>query len=292
MEIDTTPSSVATSALQSLPFGNIIGGPLKACVEAQADAAMTTWKFIQEVGLTQDEDGNRQLTYVTFTYRKNGRECIINVPLLTIVPIPYIAIRDIDIAFKAKISAAASTSETKKESKSTNFSNKTKVSGGTWFVRASTEFQAGFSSKKDSTATRDSKYSVEYTMDVAVKAGQEDMPAGMAKVLEMLNESVDSVDRGGELHLSSSVVNLSADDGMKGVYITYKGEDGFYKTDRTKFDLRLQRVENGKPSNAPSSAYTLTDDDPGFICMFKETGTYQIIASEGREEKKAQVVVI
>lgn len=290
MEIDTTPSSVATSALQALPFGNIIGGPLKACVEAQADAALTTWKFIQEVGLTDDGKGNRQLTYVTFNYRKNGRECVLNIPLLTIVPIPYIAIRDIDIAFKARISAAASTSETKKESKSTNFSNKTKVSGGTWFVRASTEFQAGFSSKKDSTATRDSKYSVEYTMDVAVKAGQDDMPAGMAKVLEMLNESVDSVDRGGELHVSSSVVNLQGD-GMKGVYITFKGEDGFYKTDRSTFQLDILRHDGNKFAKAPSTAYVITDDDPGFICTFNEAGVYQFVAKDSDQEKKAQVTV-
>ena len=50
MAIDTTPSQVATSALQALPFGNIIGGPLKACIEAQAMAAKTSWNFIQEVG--------------------------------------------------------------------------------------------------------------------------------------------------------------------------------------------------------------------------------------------------
>lgn len=49
---------------------------------------------------------------------------------------------------------------------------------------------ASYSSKKDSSATKDSKYSVEYTMDVAVHAGQDSMPAGMAKVLEMLNNSI------------------------------------------------------------------------------------------------------
>ena len=44
--IDTTPSSVATNALNDLPFDNLIGGPLNACVKAQADAAMSTWIFI------------------------------------------------------------------------------------------------------------------------------------------------------------------------------------------------------------------------------------------------------
>ena len=39
MAVDKTPSQVATSALQAIPFGSIIGGPLKACVEAQALAS-------------------------------------------------------------------------------------------------------------------------------------------------------------------------------------------------------------------------------------------------------------
>ena len=65
-KIDTTPSTVATSALQALPFGTIIGGPLQACIEAQTNAAQATWKFIKDVGLTENENGERTLTYVSF----------------------------------------------------------------------------------------------------------------------------------------------------------------------------------------------------------------------------------
>ena len=53
MAIDTTPSQVATSALQAIPFGSMIGGPWNACIEAQAMAAQTSWQFIQEVGRTR-----------------------------------------------------------------------------------------------------------------------------------------------------------------------------------------------------------------------------------------------
>ena len=61
--IDTTPSSVATNALQAIPFGQIIGGPLSACVDAQREAALTTVNFINEIGLT-DKDGNKEAVYV------------------------------------------------------------------------------------------------------------------------------------------------------------------------------------------------------------------------------------
>lgn len=297
--IDTTPSSVATSALRDLPFGNIIGGPLKACIEAQAQAALTTYKFINEVGLNVDEEGNKSLVYVTFSYRRNGRECTVNVPLLTIVPIPYIAIRDIDIAFKAKIAASSAASDTKKTSEALNVDSKTKVSYNSWVVNASTELNVGYSSKKDSSATRDSKYSVEYTMDVAVKAGQEDMPAGMAKVLEMLNESVDTVETGGELNVSSTVVDLRAADGMPGVYVTYKGEDGFFKNKKDEIGLTLQKMSDTGSAlvNVSDQICKITEDDMGFVFMFQKgknaAGRYIIQAGtkEGKE-RKAQITVI
>lgn len=69
-KIDTTPSTVANNALQSLPFGTLIGGPLSACVEAQKQAALTSWEFIRDVGLTDTEDGGKKAIYVNFEYRK------------------------------------------------------------------------------------------------------------------------------------------------------------------------------------------------------------------------------
>ena len=109
MAISSAPSQVATSALQAIPFSSMIGGPLKACIDAQAMAAKTTWDFIQEVGLTIDpETGEKKAVNVSFSFIQNGRIVQLNVPLLTIVTIPYIAINSIDINFKASISASSS----------------------------------------------------------------------------------------------------------------------------------------------------------------------------------------
>ena len=79
--LDTTPSLVATNALQSIPFGSIIGAPLSACIEAQAKAAKTSWEFIKEVGLTDTKDGGKQAIYVSFEFRQNGRSTTLSVPL-------------------------------------------------------------------------------------------------------------------------------------------------------------------------------------------------------------------
>ena len=87
MAISNVPANTAISAMQALPFSSMIGGPLKACIEAQAMAAKTSWEFIKEVGLNTDEKGQKSAVMVAFSFNKGGRMTQLNVPLLTIVPI-------------------------------------------------------------------------------------------------------------------------------------------------------------------------------------------------------------
>lgn len=272
--IDTTPSAVATNALQSLPFGTLIGGPLSACIEAQAKAAKSSWEFIRDVGLTDTEDGGKKAIYVSFEYRKDGHLVTLSLPLLTIVPIPYMAIREIDIAFKARISAAASTSKTEHKSLGIEAGMKVKAGFNYFVASGSVEMSTSISSKKDSTATRDSKYSVEYTMDVSVKAGQDDMPAGMAKVLEMLNSSIDSIDTKGELHVSDQVISLAAGGST---YISYKNNEGYYMPD----DIQICEYKNSKVGNqVKDDVCQKAADDSGVLCVFKKEGFYCAKAGE------------
>ena len=261
MAIDSSASSVATNALQAIPFGSVIGGPLKACVDAQAQAAQTTWEFIKQVGLTQDEQGNVKAINVQFEYVNGGRRMMLNVPLLTIVPIPYIAIDEIDINFKAQISASASQAQENTSSLAVDAGIKAKASVRTLLCKASAEMHCNVSSKKDSKATQYSKYSVEYTMDVHVHAGQDSMPAGMAKVLEILNSSVDTVNAKGELSLSDNVVYISK--GQKGTIVaSYRSPDGILDAKA----IKLYGYENGKMSEQPLLEDT-TETNEGELSM-------------------------
>ncbi len=269
--IDTTASTVATNALQAIPFGSIIGGPMSACIEAQTKAAKTTLDYIKEVGLVTDEDGNSKAVYVSFEYRKNGHSVVLSVPLLTIVPIPYFAIKNIDIAFKASISAASSLSTTESSSLEVGASMKAKAGFNVGLFKGSMEMSASVSSKKDSSATRDSKYSVEYTMDVAVKAGQDDMPAGMSKVLEMLNESIDTIVATGELTVSSN--KISKTDG--GIYVTYKDTEGYYKPSEIKIYKSGEETPITENENCK-----LVLDKTGAVWLISEEGDYEIKAGE------------
>lgn len=243
MAIDTTPSQVATNALQALPFGNIIGGPLKACIEAQAMAAKTSWNFIQDVGLNTDpETGEKKTVNVSFQFIKDGRLAQLNIPLLTIVPIPYIAIQTIEIAFKANINASSSSSTVENESSSVDagLAGSTSLNMGIFKINA--DFHANYSSKKDSTATQDSKYSVEYTMDVAVKAGQDSMPAGLAKVLELLGNSLDVCDPSGTLEVNALEFKGSPSETFM-LIATYKNREGLFEPEKIQIPGQTGTVD-------------------------------------------------
>ena len=279
--IDTTPSLVATNALQSIPFGSIIGAPLSACIEAQANAAKTSWEFIRDVGLVDTEDGKgKQAIYVNFEFRKNGRSTTLSVPLLTIVPIPYLAIKDINIAFKASISASSSASTTVKKSLEVGASMKASASVNLGLFKGSMEMSASVSSKKDSTSTRDSKYSVEYTMDVSVSAGQDDMPAGMAKVLEILNQSIDTIDTKGELSVSEQNVQLI--EGKGSTYVTYRNPDGYYTPDKIEVYVYNIGQSNPQGSKVGAAQCVITADEMGALCQFKSAGNYLVVAEEAQ----------
>ena len=242
-EVSKTPANVAINAMQAIPFSSMIGGPLNACIEAQAMAARTSWEFIKEVGLNTDEKGQKSAVMVAFSFNRGGRMVQLNVPLLTIVPIPYIAINTIDINFKASISASSSTaSETAEHTEAGGeLDAKAKLNLGLFSMEAN--LKANYSSKKDSKATAESKYSVESTIDVAVKAGQESMPAGMAKVLELLGTALDVVDAKGELQVNATI--LSVGDNL---VISYKNKEGL-------FDNSLLKIKKGDTDVA------ISDDD-------------------------------
>ena len=172
--------------LSAIPFGALIGGPMTAAIEAQAKSAMTSVEFIRSVGF--DKDGN--VVNVVFKFKNgpaNADVMSLEVPLLTIVPIPFLRIETMDINFKASISQSTQTSD--KTQSVVESSANLKVGGSYWFVKA--EMSASVSAKKDTTSSRDSRYAVEYTMDISVHAVQDDVPGGMAKVLNLLTESVD-----------------------------------------------------------------------------------------------------
>lgn len=184
----------ATQLLSQIPFGSILGGPLTAAVEAQRAAAQACAEFIQNVGFDKDN----LVRTITFKFERSANAgapasapftVTITVPLLTIMVIPFIRIESLTVAFKTNITASTVT----EQSTTSSNTKEGKLDGGVGFGPFKVSFSGGISSKKDSTATSTSKYSVEHTIDINLHATQDDMPAGLAKLLGMLTDSIGSI---------------------------------------------------------------------------------------------------
>ena len=189
----------ATGLLSQIPFGAIVGSPLKAAVDAQAAAALACYDFIRKIGFDAPDSaapdkGDQALgaiKNITFSFKRTdaagaGTSASITVPLLTIMPLPFIRIESMTVNFKASISAVDS--RTQSDTSSTAADAKVEATVG--FALWKANVGCSVSSKKDSTATNTSKYSVEHTMDVSVHAVQDDMPAGLAKMLSMMTDMI------------------------------------------------------------------------------------------------------
>jgi len=175
--------------LAAIPFGTLIGAPLTAAIEAQAKAALTTVEFIRTVGCKYDPakpDETGEIVNVLFKVKLGDKDLDLQVPLLAIVPIPFLRIENMDIHFKASLSQSM---ETKDTTSSSFGASVTAGVSSSWFVKANVS--STVSSKKDSSSSRDSRYAVEYTMDINVHAVQDDVPGGLGKVLNLLNESIE-----------------------------------------------------------------------------------------------------
>jgi hypothetical protein len=178
--------------LSSIDFENLIGGPLVAVVNAQAQSAMATVNFIQSVGFYTDEDEKTQVMNVDFGYSKkvvgeSGTEETKNfelhVPLLSIVPIPYLRVEETNIDFLAKITSVQEREVLEETKTSANL--KTKANWG-W---GSARLVVNYSNQRN-TRTGE-KVQREYSMGVKVRAVQEEMPAGMEKLLAMMESLIE-----------------------------------------------------------------------------------------------------
>ena len=184
------------SEMQSLPFHQIIGAPLLAIVQGQAQASQATAEFIERIGFrvktateveTTKEDDLGDLRMVTFSYQKPDAEGNINtfkveIPLLSLVPIPAIQIRDADLEFNVKITDVL-TSETKMVLSSPE------AEAGDWLSKGRVEFRAAMGKMEIETAGR---RTIDLQMKVKLKVEQADITSGLSFLFRLMDQSISS----------------------------------------------------------------------------------------------------
>ncbi|MFH8533264.1 DUF2589 domain-containing protein [Streptomyces tendae] len=185
----TQASPVDLGAELSLPFEQIIGGPLQGVIRSSAMAANETAAFIKSVGF----DKNGHANTVAFTYTTTeptdtndttGKKQVVKkveVPLLTVVPVPYLQLSKVTLDFNVKIDSVS----TRKQEQKTG--GEASVSAGFWGVKTSLKASYDSSSSSSDTVSRSA------AMSVRVEAEQGPMPGGMEKILSMLTDNAVSV---------------------------------------------------------------------------------------------------
>ena len=314
--------------MESLDMSKLIGAPINAAVEAHYNAAKKMLGCINDIGV---KDGT--VAVVTFSFFKNGKMAKMTIPLLTLVPITAMRIKEMTYDFKIKFTADTSINLTtgaestfsygaatkdaqnpsKKKAGEENATDpnaakpqqKGENTGGQTnstdtattpapaaqkpsstavadavknSVRAEPTFGASFSSKKDSKATQDSKYSVESSMDIGITVVSDDnLPGGISKMLQILNDAISVYKPKGELNVSSSLVQLA--DGYAVINATYLDGEGNSAPD--KISCKYEGTEKDAPK------VTVLNTGDGVQLLFNAPGPYMVIA----ENLKSAVIV-
>ena len=177
------PSTNFTSELNNIPFRAMIGGPLQAAVDAQVASSLATIDFINRVGFTDPEAGKRELVMVDFSHTRKdvdadgkevSKEVALRVPLLAMLPIPSLRIEHVIIDFNAKLNSV----ETSTVSDKLGVEAEVKAGWGPVSFKVSASYQ-----RQSTTGVEVKK---EYALQVNVKAVQDEIPAGLEKILGAL----------------------------------------------------------------------------------------------------------
>lgn len=182
--------------LGSIDFEKLIGGPLNACVTAQSNASIATVDFIKQVGF----DDENEIRTVDFSHKKKianpnlgadpadvpagtdvtspfiEEEVTLEVPFISLLNVPSLRIENCTVDFNVKLNSVYS------KNVSNQFGIDASAQGGFGPVK----FKVSASYKRSSSTGV--KVEKQYTMGVKVVATNDEMPAGLDRVLGILSE--------------------------------------------------------------------------------------------------------
>jgi len=184
---------------RGLPMADLIGGPLMASADAQVKLANATADFIKVIGFMPPKDPKDSVGDVRNVLFRFDRPAVaagqitagapipvetvdLQVPLLSIVKVPSLAISTVGITFDMEVK----NSETNKDSfdAAAKMEAQAQVGWGPFSLKVN--ITGSVSSHKEN--TRQSDQSAKY--HVEVRAEDKGMPEGLARVLDIVQSSI------------------------------------------------------------------------------------------------------
>ncbi len=113
-------------------------------------------------------------------------DMLLKVPILTMLPIPFIRIATTDIELNAKINFMETSNSSSEDKNSKSGGGSVGYKGFGASINAS--FNISVASQKKTSSTSEVKK--EFSLGIKVHAVQDDMPAGISRILDILEESI------------------------------------------------------------------------------------------------------
>jgi len=184
------------SEIQSLPFHQILGAPLLAIVQGQAQASQATAEFVERVGFVPKGTGSEEdssgddmgeMRMLSFSFQKpdsdgNLQSFRVEVPILSLVPIPAIQVKDAELEFNVKVTDIQT------------FDSKTALTSrdadaGDWLSQGRVEFRAAMGQMESSSSKQ---RSTELQMKVKMRVEQADITVGQSYLFRLMDQVINS----------------------------------------------------------------------------------------------------
>ena len=184
--------------LRELPLEHLISAPLNAVIAAQANAAMTTVRFIEEIGFKRDDDesvfdtpdnagdNDYDVRVAKLEIDANGRRTKVDIPFISLVNVPNFEISNFDWSFNVKLKSMQSFSAKFGTSTTTTTSVKKELGldikglvklGSTMKVESTTktDFESRFKAGREQ----------EYNLQISVRGNAAPLPKGIETLLSI-----------------------------------------------------------------------------------------------------------
>jgi hypothetical protein len=202
----------------------LIGAPLAALVDAESQAARATAQFIRTVGFEQmgpagsaegqtsetDLSDFGKLKMVTFRYdrpvaKNDSQTYKIQVPLLSLVPIPALQIKDAELEFYARIVAnprvarepegteASEKNETEDSKEEKKPGENHKLKKHIWDHTTGRDLKATIG-REYSPGVTGRQRSLDMQIKVKVRMEQADVPIGLSRLFHIMEQNITSTE--------------------------------------------------------------------------------------------------
>lgn len=185
------PADLPEPQNDMLSLAQLIGAPIHALVDAEAQSAMATARFVRSVGFTGPTDGDSgfsdlgDLQMARFKRRRRAANGVeedveVQIPLLSMLPIPALQIKDAELDYTVKIIQAEALPQRQAEINQLIAPRD---------AAAQREPPATLRAAFAREPRNDGRRSVDMLVKMKLRIEQADMPNGLAQLLALASET-------------------------------------------------------------------------------------------------------